>query len=122
MISEFLNKYIIYKHLRKAITEAEARKASFIEQMSKWMDSGISFHASDTASFHLVAHLQPSQSDLALTLAFAEKGIITHPLSKCYFDGVPAHGLIIGYSCVNKAMANEALAKMAKVYRARKSK
>jgi GntR family transcriptional regulator/MocR family aminotransferase len=115
VMTEFLDKYHIYKHLRKAIEEAEDRKAHFLTNTTKWGQGLAHIDKSDVASFHLVARLDAGQSDTAMTTALAAKGVIVHPLSKCYFDAPTEQGLIIGHACVNKSMATDALTRMAKV-------
>jgi len=117
VMADFIKTYNIYKHVRRAIQEAEVRREHFQSQFGKLFGSGLRLTEPPTPSFHLLAELDAGKDDTRLVAALEAKGVVTHALSRCYGGEAERQGLIMGYSCVNKSGAAAALARMAKVYK-----
>jgi GntR family transcriptional regulator/MocR family aminotransferase len=116
VMTDFMSQSLIYKHIRNAIDEASDRKSFFLSLFEKLFDDGLQIRPQTTSSFHVVAEMRDGKSDYALVSALKNKGIITHPVSKCYIDEPASQGLILGYSCINRGLLSQYLPKMAGVY------
>jgi GntR family transcriptional regulator / MocR family aminotransferase len=116
VMTDFMSQSLIYKHIRNAINEASDRKALFLSMFEKLFDKNLIIRSQQTSSFHVVAELMEGNQDKQLVSALKTKGIITHPLSKCYLDEPLKQGLILGYSCINRGLLAQYLPKMAGVY------
>ncbi len=119
VMTDFISQNLIYKHLRIVIKEAEDRKRLFISLFESHLNDSIKIRSVDNASFHLLAELPNHVDDEKLVLALEAKGIVTHALSKCYITDEKKRGLILGYSCVNRGLMAQFVARMASVYQAR---
>jgi DNA-binding transcriptional MocR family regulator len=106
---------LIYKHIRTAIEEAAERKAFFESQFETLIHEKLQIQDLKINSFHLLAKLMDGTNNVALVQALEKRGVSSHPLSKCYLGEPQNHGLILGYSCVNKSFMAQFLGKMAKV-------
>lgn len=120
VMTDFINQYIIYRHVRHVIQEAEDRKAHFLQQFARHFGGSLHIRLSETPSFHLVAEMA-DVLDAPLVQALEARGIVTHGLSHCYIGEAQRQGLILGYSGVNNSFASAALARMAAVYKGFKS-
>lgn len=120
VMSDFITKNLIYKHIRNIIAEAADRRKHFVSLFEKYFDDSISIREVDTGSFHLVCEFAEERDDKELVLALENKGIVAHPLSKCFVGTEKKYGLILGYSCVNHGFMAQYVAKMAAVYFAKK--
>jgi GntR family transcriptional regulator/MocR family aminotransferase len=116
VMTDFMSQNLIYKHIRNAIDEASDRKALFLSLFEKLFDEGLKVRSQPTSSFHVVAELKGANPDQPLVSALKNKGIITHPLSKCYIGEPQKQGLILGYSCINRGLLAQYMPKMAGVY------
>lgn len=118
VMTDFIGKNLIYKHLHNVIKEAEERKQLFTSLFDAHFNQALHINKTNNASFHLVADLPREYNDEAMTQAMETKGIIVHPLSKCYIEEPQRQGFIMGYSCVNRGFMAQAMARMAGVYKA----
>lgn len=116
VMTDFMAKNIIYKHLHNAIDEAQDRKEFFLSLFEKQFDESIQLRPQATSSFHLLAEIADDLSDEKLVAALEAKGIIAHALSKCYIGEEKKQGLILGYSCVNRSFMAPFMSKMAAVH------
>ena len=115
VMTDFMNQNLIYKHVRNAIEAANNRKELFLSLFQKHFKYNISICPSSVTSFHLLAALSEGVGDDALVLALQAKGIITHGLSHCYIEESKKQGLILGYSCINRALLSQYLVRMASI-------
>ncbi|MES2389786.1 MAG: PLP-dependent aminotransferase family protein [Bacteroidota bacterium] len=116
VMNDFMNRKLLYKHIKNAIEEAEVRRKSFVSLFKKHFAEEMELRQTDTLSFHLLADIKNGVQDEALCARLEAGGVIAHPLSKCYVDETNNSGLILGYSSVSKAFMTSPLLKMAGVF------
>ena len=116
VMTDFMNRSLLYKHIKNAIEEAEERRAGFVTLFRKLFPDSIQIQPSDTKSFHLLAEIHNGLSDQVLTAKLEAAGVMAHPYSKCFIGETRKSGLILGYSAVSKAFMAGPLQKMASVY------
>lgn len=117
VMTDFIGNNLIYKHLNKVIQEANDRRKLFFSQFNSHFNGMLQINETNNPSFHLVAELPKKVNDLAIVEAMEAKGIIVHPLSKCYVENPEKNGLIMGYSCVNRGFMAQAMGRMVTVYK-----
>ncbi len=116
VMTDFMNQNLVYKHVRNAIEAASDRKELFLSLFEKYFHEGIGINPSSVTSFHLLAELSKGMKDDKLVSALQAKGIITHGLSNCFIEAPKRQGLILGYSCINRALLSQYLVRMAGVF------
>tara|TARA_R110002096_G_C14660704_1_gene727763 strand:+ start:18726 stop:20204 length:1479 start_codon:yes stop_codon:yes gene_type:complete len=115
ILSDFIEKDYLNKHLRKVIEVTIERKQFFLEQFENTFGEEISINSSNTG-LHFIGKLNPKTNDVAVSTHFRNNGIIAHPFSN-YFTGISnENGLVMGYSSVNKKVIKETIHKMRKDY------
>lgn len=117
VMTHFIDRNLIYRHVRRVIEEATERKKQFSEQFLKnFPDSEFSICSSASGGFHLLVDLPSKiQQDMKLVQMLAKKQISVHSLSQCYLGSQVRNGLIVGYSCVGKAIMAQNIQRMAAI-------
>jgi GntR family transcriptional regulator/MocR family aminotransferase len=115
VMTHFIDRNLIYRHVRRVIEEAVIRKQHFTDNFRKHFAEGnYAIGSGDSGGFHLLIDVPKSiSSDAMLVESLEKKGIASHSLSQCYLDGEPRNGLIIGYSCVGKVIMSQHIQRMA---------
>lgn len=119
VMTDFMAKNLINKHIRNAIDEAQERKTLFVSLFEKLFAERLVIRPNATPSFHVVAEMNGQESDEDLVATFKTKRIITHPLTRCYLESPKQNGLIMGYSCINKVLMAQYLQRMANAFPAK---
>lgn len=115
ILSNFIEKDYLNKHLRKVIEATVERKAFFLNEFNNAFENKISITSKNTG-LHFIGKLNSELNDVELSDHFANKGIITHPYSK-YFTGKNfEYGLVMGYSSVNTKVIRETINRMKNEY------
>lgn len=115
ILSDFIERDYLNKHLRKVIEATIERKKIFLEHFTNVFDDNISIRTQNTG-LHFIGDLDPKINDIELSTHLSNKGVITHPYSKYFIDGNKKNGLVMGYSSVNKKIIKETIIKMKKAY------
>lgn len=113
ILSSFIEKDYLNKHLRKVIEATLERKHHFLEQFTNTFNENISIKTQNTG-LHFIGLLDPKVDDVEISNYFGNNGIITHPYSRYYINGNPKNGLVMGYSSVNTKIIKETINKMHK--------
>ena len=116
VMSQFIEKNYLYKHIKNVVEVAEERKAVFLQSFKEQFEDSIRLLPSQARSLHLLAELPKNVSDKKLAKEFSDKNIIAHPYSKCYVSE-EKNGLILGHSCVRKPIITKKIIEMAKIYK-----
>lgn len=114
VMTDFIHQNHIYKHVRTVVDEARIRKQIFLELFNKQLGSQLPIQPNPTESFHLLASFEGN--DLELAAAIERRGVVVHPLSKCYVSD-HVNGIIMGYSSVNKGFIPQFINKMAGAFK-----
>lgn len=115
VMSQFIEKNHLYKHIKNVVEVAEERKAVFLKTFDEYFDRSIKIIPSQARSLHLLAEIPDKIADKKLAKEFSHKNIIAHPYSKCYVSETN-NGLILGYSCVRKPVITKKIIEMSKIY------
>ena len=111
ILSTFIEKDYLNKHIRHVITVSLERKHIFINSFSENFEKYIEINA-ENSGLHIIGHLKEEINDKRLADFFKIKGITTHPYSLYFIEGDKKNGLIMGYSSVNNKRINETIYKM----------
>ena len=116
VMSMFIEKDYLNKHIRNVVGVAQERKEIFVEYFNSNFDNEITLNLSSTGLNILGKFKDENVNDEQVSAYLKQKGIITNPLSKYYINNPKESGLVMGYSCVNSKLIKESLRKMAKEY------
>lgn len=117
VLSQFIEKYYLYNHIKNVIEIAEERKKIFYETFEHCFGKSLSLNTSSTHSLHTLAELPAHIKDSELTAIFANNNIITHAYSKCFVDEKTEQGLILGFTPVKAPIIKHKIFQMEKIYR-----
>ena len=115
ILSYFIEKDYLNRHLRKVIGISIERKEYFIEQFESMFQDNIIINSNNTG-LHFIGALDPKINDVKISNYFRGKGIITHPFSEYFIKGQEKKGLVMGYGSVNKKVIKETIFKMRQEY------
>ncbi len=115
ILSTFIEKGYLNQHLRSVIEASIERKASFLEHFRRAFDNEIEINSKNTG-LHFIGQLNTEINDVDISNHFSNKGVITHPYSKCFIAGEQKNGLVMGYSSVNTTVIRETINRMKIVY------
>ena len=107
VMNNFIEKNIIYKHIRNLVSIAGERKKLFAENF-KVIDKRINIDYNKFEKLHLTIKLPKEIDDIKMSEFLLINGISTYPLSRCYVSGNKSNGLIICYAAPrpNSLIAN----------------
>lgn len=115
ILSTFIEKDYLNKHLRKVIEVALERKRFFLKHFNPAFEKQITIHTKNNG-FHFIGKLNSKLSDTEVSNHFENHGIIAPPYSKYFIGETEKKGLVLGYSSVNTKVIKETIEKMRKVY------
>ena len=115
ILSAFIEKDYLNKHLRRIIEVSIERKALFFDCFNSYFDGEISIDSNNTG-LHIIGSLKEGIDDIQLANFLGKRGIIAHPYSKYFIGGDKQQGLIMGYSSVNNKLIKETIVKMKDEY------
>jgi len=116
VLSQFLDKNYIYKHVSNLIQIAEERKAFFCEHFEAYFGDAVPLVPSKTRSLHLLATLPDYISDQKLARHFRNNQIAVHAFSKTFVGQTAKQGLIMGYTPVKRTEIKRKIKKMQSAY------
>ena len=111
ILSTFIEKDYLNKHIRRVIEVSLERKHIFINSFSENFEKHIEINE-ENSGLHIIGHLKEEINDKKLSDFFKIKGITAHPYSLYFIEGDKKNGLIMGYSSVNNKRINETIHKM----------
>ena len=115
ILSSFIEKDQLNRHLRNIIEVSQERKSFFLGYFEDHFQEKIKIENYNTG-LHFIGKLENKENDLKLSQHFASSGIVAHPLSSYFFDGKYANGLVMGYSSVNQKITKQTILKMKQEY------
>jgi GntR family transcriptional regulator/MocR family aminotransferase len=115
ILSYFIEKDYLNKHLRNIIEVSMERKTFFMEQFENHFEKEIVIN-SHNVGLHVIGALDSKINDLDVSNHFRSKGIIAHPYSNYFINDNKPKGLVMGYGSVNKKVIKETLYKMRQEY------
>lgn len=109
ILSAFIEKDFLNKHLRKVIETSMERKKVFFNTFNSRFENEISLDSNRTENvgLHVIGDLKEKLNDLKLTSFLSSKGITTHSYSSCFIHGKKKHGLIMGYNSINNKLIKD---------------
>jgi GntR family transcriptional regulator/MocR family aminotransferase len=116
VLSNFIEKDFLNKHLRRILEVSKERKKVFIKTFNLLFEKDIFLNISNNPGMHLTGFLDNSIEDKRLARYLKSKDIIAHPLSNYYIDQKPQNGLVMGYCSVNSKTIKETIVKMREVF------
>ena len=116
VMSQFIEKNYIYKHIKSVIDVADERRSVFIQNFNKYMHPSIKIKKSSAKSLHILTETPQHISDTEITNKLKKHNIIAHEYSKCFVED-EKQGLIFGYSCVKRPMIEKKIKTLAEVYK-----
>jgi len=116
VLSQFIEKNYIYKHIQHLIEIAEERKEYFCNAFNSSFNGAVEISDCGTRSLHVLAELPDHLPDQKLIQQLRDNQIAVHAYSKT-FVGFPAkQGLILGYTPVKRTEMKQKIKKMYKIY------
>lgn len=116
VLSYFIDKDYLNKHLRNIIEVSKKRKIYFIEQFNKNFKQEIGIKTNNIG-LHVIGDVDPKFQDVQLSSYFKKKGIVAYPYSKYFLNNDQNNnGLIMGYASVNERMIKNGIEKMFKEF------
>jgi GntR family transcriptional regulator/MocR family aminotransferase len=116
IMSLFIEKDYLNKHIRKVVSISNERKEIFTEHFKQHFGTEIVLDQSSSGLNILGKFNSQNVNDEQVSEYLKQKGIVTNPLSKYYIKNPNESGLVMGYSCVNNKLIKENIQKMAKAY------
>lgn len=115
VLSNFIEKDYLNKHLRKVIEVTVERKKFFLEQFENAFERDLPVNTHNTG-LHFIGTMDSKINDIEISNHLRNSGIITHPYSNYFIGKNCQNGLVMGYSSVNKKVIKETIDKMRKEY------
>jgi GntR family transcriptional regulator/MocR family aminotransferase len=116
VMSKFIEKDYLNKHIRNVVAVAQERKELFMEHFISNFGDEIVLDSNTTGLNILGKFKDPNINDQDVSAYLNQKGIITNPLSKYYISKPLENGLVMGYSCVNNKLIKQSVSKMKNEY------
>ncbi len=117
VMSDFIEKDYLSQHIRKVVQVSNERRQIFIACFKEYFKDHLRLDRINNG-LHLVARLEDSVDDIALSKFLETKGIITFPYSKYFIEKYKHKGLVMGFSSVSPSMIKSNLQRMSTlVYR-----
>lgn len=102
IMSQFINKDYLNKHLRNVVKTAKERKELFIKYTKESVETDVSHKG-----LHLIGKIKKDISDIDAFHALLKHNVIAYPLSNYYITKEKKHGLVMGFSSVNNKVMKE---------------
>lgn len=112
VLSYFIDKDYLNRHLRNVTETSKKRKLYFIKQFNKNFNQEIKIKP-NTIGLHVIGELDPKFEDVQLSAYFMTKGIIANPYSNYFINNeYNINGLVMGYASVNERIIKRTIEKM----------
>lgn len=111
VMSDFIEKDYLSQHIRKVVQISNERRQIFIDSFNKYFNVHLRLDKTNSG-LHLVARLEDSVDDIALSKFLETKGIITFPYSKYFIKKYKHKGLVMGFSSVSSSLIKSKLQRM----------
>ena len=102
ILSRFIEKDYLNKHLREVVKIAQERKQLFLDSTKE----SLAIETTDTG-LHLIAKIKHSIKDTDAFKILLSKNVVAYPLSNYYIGKEKKEGLVMGYSSVNSKVIKE---------------
>lgn len=112
VMSDFIEKDYLSKHIRNVVQVSKERRRIFIDCFQKHCTKHMNLNKTNNG-LHLVAHMEDTIDDIALSKHLQSNGIIAFPYSKYFLKKPKKKGLVMGFSSVRAALIKSYLKKMA---------
>jgi len=103
IMSTFIEKDYLNKHIRNVLEIASKRKEMFI---SKTKES-LLINKKKNNGLHLVANFNKKNNDLKIFKSLLKENVVAYPLSNYYITKKKDSGLVMGYCSVNSKVLKE---------------
>ena len=113
IMSTFIEKDYLNKHIRNVIEIASKRKEMFISKTRETL----LINKKKNDGLHLVANFKKKKNDLKIFKSLLKENVVAYPLSNYYFTNKKSNGLVMGYCSVNSKVLNEKTAIINKILR-----
>lgn len=102
IMSQFINKDYLNKHLRNVVKTAKERKELFVEYTKESIQTDVSHEG-----LHLIGKIKKNINDIDAFHALLKQNVIAYPLSNYYITKEKKQGLVMGFSSVNNKVMKE---------------
>ena len=103
IMSTFIEKDYLNKHIRNVIEVASKRKELFISNTKETL----LINKKEHNGLHLIAKFKNKKNDLKIFKSLLKSNVVAYPLSNYYITKNKKNGLVMGYSSVNLKVLNE---------------
>ena len=103
IMSTFIEKDYLNKHIRNVIEVASKRKELFISNTKETL----LINKKEHNGLHLIAKFKNKKNDLITFKSLLKSNVVAYPLSNYYITKNKKNGLVMGYSSVNSKVLNE---------------
>lgn len=103
IMSTFIEKDYLNKHIRNVIEVASKRKELFISNTKETL----LINKKEHNGLHLIAKFKNKKNDLKIFKSLLKSNVVAYPLSNYYTTKNKENGLVMGYSSVNSKVLNE---------------
>ena len=115
ILSSFIEKDYLNKHLRRVLEISIERKKIFEEHFNACFENEITLDSINNG-LHIIGRIEKETNDKLLANYLAQKGIIAHPFSNYFIKGKRENGLVMGYCSVNTKLIKDNVYKMNTFY------
>jgi GntR family transcriptional regulator/MocR family aminotransferase len=118
VMSQFIERNYLYRHLKNVITTSEERRRIFLKFHKQYL-SHLEIVNDPTQSLHIVLKLKESEGHLESEVIEQLKleNITIYPLSKCYTAQDKEYGFILGYAALRSNLIEKNVKKIASVFK-----
>jgi GntR family transcriptional regulator/MocR family aminotransferase len=117
VMNQFIEKKYLYAHVKNVVGAAEERKALFEKLFEELFQGEMELVPREADSLYLLARFRRRMKDKDLVRMLEQGNIIAHAYSKCFIDGQPEDGLILGYASVRNPVIRKTLSQMHRLWR-----
>ena len=103
ILSTFIEKDYLNKHIRNVLGIASKRKAIFISSTKE----ALLIDKKENNGLHLIARFKNKRNDLKVFKSLIKENVVAYPLSNYYITKNKESGLVMGYSSVNLKVLKE---------------
>lgn len=115
VMSEFIERDYLSKHLRQVVQLSSERKDFFVNCFNEYFTGEIELHPVNEG-LHLIARLPSYLNDVDFANYLTERKIIAFPYSKYFLKKPKENGLVMGFSSVSQPIIKEKIQKMVKYF------
>ncbi len=115
VMSSFIEKDYLSKHLRKVVQISNERRACFIEHFNRYFEKTIQLHQV-SGGLHVIARLPSHIDDVEVSGFLEHHGIVAFPYSKYFLKEKKENGLVMGFSSVREHVIREKILRMSRLF------